>query len=51
MLSYLKQIKEINVVNDQFGSHLSTLDCESYGELIHTETLWYISHGTCEGST
>ena len=49
MLKLSETNKEINVVNDQFGSPTSTVDlAKAIIELIHTEH-YGTYHGTCEG--
>ncbi len=50
MLKLSKQHKEINVVDDQFGSPTCTKDlAEALIKLMHTE-YYGTFHGTCEGS-
>ena len=49
MLKLSETNKEINIVNDQFGSPTSTVDlAKAIIELIHTEH-YGTYHGTCEG--
>lgn len=49
MLNLSETNKEINVVNDQFGSPTSTVDlAKAIIDLIHTEN-YGTYHGTCEG--
>lgn len=49
MLKLSENNKELNVVNDQYGSPTSTVDlAKSIIELINTE-YYGIYHGTCEG--